>query len=316
MVLLQNDNFIRMHITECRNYLSYRMFLTLIPTFPICSVNEHRSCDGQLSSDGSRRFRQVSMIKILEFTGRPFFHILEEFGKILLLFLSTVAWLFRPPFRFHVVFKQMAFVGVDSLPVVLITGTFTGMVLAVQTYYGFRMFGGESLVGATVALSMTRELGPAITALMVTGRTGSSMAAEIGTMCVTEQVDALYTMSVNPVQYLIMPRILAGIVMLPILTITSDFIGILGGYFVGVHLLNINSGIFVARIIEFVTIADVSNGLIKSAVFGLILTLIGCYKGFNTTGGAAGVGRATTQAVVYASVAILISDYFLTTVMF
>ena len=135
-------------------------------------------------------------------------------------------------------------------------------------------------------------------------------------MRVTEQIDALYTMSVNPVQYLIMPRVVAGIVMLPVLTVASDFIGILGGYFVGVHLLNINAGIFVARIIEFVNIYDVVNGLIKSAVFGLILTLIGCYKGFNTTGGAAGVGRATTQAVVYSSVSILISDYFLTTVMF
>lgn len=256
------------------------------------------------------------MIKILEFAGRPLIFITEEFGKILFLFLSTVSWFFRPPFRFHEIFKQMAFVGVGSLPVVLITGAFTGMVLAVQTYYGFRMFGGESLVGATVALSMTRELGPAITALMVTGRTGSSMAAEIGTMRVTEQIDALYTMSVSPVQYLIMPRVVAGIVMLPILTVASDFVGILGGYFVGVKLLNINSGIFVARIIEFVNIYDVLNGLIKSTVFGLILTLIGCYKGFNTTGGAAGVGRATTQAVVYSSVSILISDYFLTTVMF
>ncbi|MBW1865045.1 MAG: ABC transporter permease, partial [Deltaproteobacteria bacterium] len=227
------------------------------------------------------------MIKFLEFTGRPFILVIEEFGKILLLFLSTVSWLFRPPFRFHVIFKQMEFVGVGSLPVVLITGAFTGMVLAIQTYYGFKMFGGESLVGAIVALSMTRELGPAITALMVTGRTGSSMAAEIGTMRVTEQIDALYTMSVSPVQYLIMPRVLAGIVMLPILTVTSDFI---------------------ARIIEFVNIYDVLNGLIKSVFFGLILSLVGCYKGFYTTGGAAGVGRATTQAVVYASVSILISD--------
>jgi phospholipid/cholesterol/gamma-HCH transport system permease protein len=256
------------------------------------------------------------MIKILEFTGRPFILVIEEFGKILLLFLSTVSWLFRPPFRFHVIFKQMEFVGVGSLPVVLITGAFTGMVLAIQTYYGFKMFGGESLVGAIVALSMTRELGPAITALMVTGRTGSSMAAEIGTMRVTEQIDALYTMSVSPVQYLIMPRVLAGIVMLPILTVTSDFIGILGGYFVGVHVLKVNSGIFIARIIEFVNIYDVLNGLIKSTFFGLILSLVGCYKGFYTTGGAAGVGRATTQAVVYASVSILISDYFLTAIMF
>jgi len=256
------------------------------------------------------------MIKVFEYVGTPFVRIVEEFGRVLLLLITTVAWFFRPPFRVRVIFKQMEFVGLNSSPVVLITGTFTGMVLAIQTYYGFRMFGGESLVGATVALSMTRELGPAITALMVTGRAGSAMAAEIGTMKVTEQIDALYAMSVNPVQYLVMPRVIAGIIMLPILTIVSDFIGILGGYFVGVRLLNINSGIFIARIIEFVDLADIFNGLIKSAFFGLILSLIGCYKGFYTTGGAAGVGRATTQAVVYSSVSILISDYFLTAAMF
>lgn len=240
----------------------------------------------------------------------------EEFGRVLLLLISSVAWMARPPFRFRVAFRQLEFVGVNSLTVVGITGTFTGMVLALQTYYGFRMFGGESLVGATVVLSMTRELGPVITALMVTGRAGSAMAAELGTMKVTEQIDALYTMSVNPIQYLVVPRIIAGVLMLPLLTVISDFIGAVGGYFVGVKLLNINSGIFMARIYEFVEFDDIFNGLIKSAVFGLILSLVGCYKGFYTTGGAEGVGRATTQSVVISSVAILISDYFLTAVMF
>jgi len=210
----------------------------------------------------------------------------------------------------------MEFVGVNSLTVVAITGIFTGMVLALQTYYGFRLFGGESLVGATVALSMTRELGPVITSLMVTGRAGSAMAAELGTMRVTEQIDALYSMSVNPIQFLVVPRIIAGIIMLPVATVISDFIGVAGGYFVGVKLLKINSGIFMARIIEFVELQDIFNGLIKSACFGLILALVGCYKGFFTTGGAEGVGRATTQAVVISSVAILISDYLLTAVMF
>jgi len=256
------------------------------------------------------------MIRILEFTGRPVILIIEEFGKVLLLFLSAVSWAIRPPFRFSVLFKQMEFVGVHSLTVVAITGIFTGMVLALQTYYGFRLFGGESLVGATVALSMTRELGPVITSLMVTGRAGSAMAAELGTMRVTEQIDALYSMSVNPIQFLVVPRIIAGIIMLPVLTVISDFIGVAGGYFVGVKLLKINSGIFMARIIEFVEFQDIFNGLVKSACFGLILALVGCYKGFFTTGGAEGVGKATTQAVVISSVAILISDYFLTAVMF
>lgn len=256
------------------------------------------------------------MVRFLEFAGRPFVLIIEAFGRVSLLLVATFSWMVRPPYRVHEVFRQMEFVGVNSLPVVLITGAFTGMVLAIQTYYGFRMFGGESLVGVTVALSMTRELGPAITALMVTGRAGSAMAAELGTMRVTEQIDALYSMSVSPVQYLIMPRVVAGVVMLPLLTIVSDFIGIVGGYVVGVGMLNINSGIFMARIVEFVDISDIVNGLIKASVFGLILSLVGCYKGFNTSGGAAGVGRATTQSVVISSVSILISDYFLTAVMF
>ncbi|MEW6672571.1 MAG: ABC transporter permease [Thermodesulfobacteriota bacterium] len=256
------------------------------------------------------------MIKLFEIAGKPFVIMIEEFGRIMLLLLEAISWMMRPPFRFRIVFKQMEFVGVHSLTVVIITGAFTGMVLALQTYYGFRMFGGESLVGATVALSMTRELGPVITALMVTGRAGSAMAAEIGTMRVTEQIDALYTMSVNPIQFLIMPRIIAGILMLPVLTILSDFIGCVGGYFVGVKLLKINSGIFMARIVELVELEDIFNGLIKAACFGLILTLVGCYKGFFTSGGAEGVGRATTQSVVFSSVAILISDYFLTAVMF
>ena len=256
------------------------------------------------------------MIYFFELAGRPIKLFVEESGKITLLFISALTWLVRPPFRLRLIAKQMEFVGVQSLSVVLITAAFAGMVLALQTYYGFRMFGGESLVGATVALSLTRELGPVFTALMVTGRAGSAMAAELGTMKVTEQVDALYTMSVNPVQYLIVPRIVAAILMVPILTILADFIGVVGGYFVGVHLLGINSGIFMARIIEFVDMDDITNGLIKSAFFGLILSLIGTYKGFYTTGGAEGVGKATTEAVVYASVSLLISDYILTALMF
>ena len=171
-------------------------------------------------------------------------------------------------------------------------------------------------MGSTVALAMTRELGPVFTALMVTGRVGSAMAAELGTMKVSEQIDALSSMSVNPVQFLVMPRIIAAILMLPVLTIISDFVGIVGGYFVGVNLLKINSGIFIAKIIDIVELDDIFNGLIKAAFFGLIISLIGCYKGINTIGGAEGVGRATTQAVVLSSVAIFISDYFLTAVMF
>ena len=222
----------------------------------------------------------------------------------------------RPPLKLRNIFKQMEFVGVKSIFVVVLTGTFTGMVLALQGYHGFRMFSAESLVGSTVALSMTRELGPVLTSLMVTARAGSAMAAELGTMRVTEQIDALYVMAVNPVKHLIVPRVIAGVLMVPVLTVVSDFVGILGGYFVGVHLLGINSGVFIKNITRLVTLEDIYNGLIKAACFGLILSLIGCYKGFNTSGGAEGVGRATTEAVVLASITILVSDYFLTAIMF
>jgi phospholipid/cholesterol/gamma-HCH transport system permease protein len=240
----------------------------------------------------------------------------EEMGKILFLFLSVLSWMARPPLKLRLIFKQMEFVGVKSIFVVVLTGTFTGMVMALQGYHGFRMFSAESLVGSTVALGMTRELGPVLTSLMVTARAGSAMAAELGTMRVTEQIDALYVMAANPVKHLIVPRMIAGVIMLPVLTIVSDFMGIMGGYFVGVVILNINSGIFVKNIYKYVELNDIYNGLVKAAFFGLILSLIGCYKGFNTKGGAEGVGKATTEAVVLASIMILISDYFLTAIMF
>ncbi|MCD6486155.1 MAG: ABC transporter permease [Syntrophobacterales bacterium] len=248
--------------------------------------------------------------------GRAILENIEEMGRILILFLSVLAWMARPPLKLRLIFKQMEFVGVKSIFVVVLTGTFTGMVMALQGYYGFRMFNAESLVGSTVALGMTRELGPVLTALMVTARAGSAMAAELGTMRVTEQIDALYVMAANPVKHLIVPRVIAGVIMLPALTIVSDFMGILGGYFVGVPVLGINSGAFINNINKLVDLGDIYNGLIKAAFFGLILSVVGCYKGFNTTGGAEGVGKATTEAVVLAAISILISDYFLTAIMF
>jgi len=242
--------------------------------------------------------------------------LVEGLGRLMLLFIQAVRWAFVPPLRLGLIFKQMEFVGVKSTWVVLLTGAFTGGVLALQTYHGFVMFSAESLVGATVALSMTRELGPVLTSLMVTARAGSAMAAELGTMRVTEQIDALSVMAVNPVKYLVVPRILASLAMLPILTVLSDFIGVVGGYVVGVYLLQINPGSFMSNLYDIVTLDDIFNGLIKSVVFGLILSTISCYKGFNTTGGAEGVGRATTEAVVLSSITILVSDYFLTAIMF
>jgi phospholipid/cholesterol/gamma-HCH transport system permease protein len=253
---------------------------------------------------------------VMERLGRVILHAVEETGRIIMLFLSVVAWASRPPFKIGNILKQMEFVGVKSIFVVVLTGTFSGMVIALQSYHGFRLFSAESMVGAGVALSMTRELGPVLTSLMVTARAGSAMAAEIGSMKVTEQIDALYVMAANPIKHLIVPRVIASILMVPLLTAVSDFVGIIGGYFVGVHVLHINEGDFMKNITKMVETDDLYNGLIKAACFGLILSVIGCYKGFNTRGGAEGVGRATTEAVVLSSVTILVSDYFLTAIMF
>ncbi|MBN1829811.1 MAG: ABC transporter permease [Deltaproteobacteria bacterium] len=256
------------------------------------------------------------LIQAIDRFGRSILWYVEEMGRISLFFISALSWLVRSPLKVRLVFKQMEFVGVKSIFVVVLTGTFTGMVMSLQGYYGFRLFSAESLVGSTVALGMTRELGPVLTALMVTARAGSAMAAELGTMKVTEQIDALYVMAANPIRHLIVPRVVASIAMVPALTIVSDFMGIMGGYFVGVKLLKINEGIFLKNIYKLVGLDDIYNGLIKAACFGLILSLVGCYKGFTTYGGAEGVGRATTEAVVIASISILISDYFLTALMF
>jgi phospholipid/cholesterol/gamma-HCH transport system permease protein len=246
----------------------------------------------------------------------PIRNFTSEFGAIWMMFMNTVFWTFRRPFRFALVFKQMEFIGVRSIWLVAATGLTTGMVLALQSYIAFRLFSSESLVGATVALSMTRELGPVLTALMVTGRAGSAIAAELGTMRVTEQIDALTVMALNPVKYLVVPRVLASLLMLPILTVIADFIGVVGSYFVGVKMLGINEGTFMSRMVKYVYLEDIYNGLAKAACFGVILAVVSCYKGFYTKGGAEGVGRATTEAVVMSSITILIADYVLTSLMF
>ncbi|HYA03580.1 MAG TPA: ABC transporter permease [Syntrophobacteria bacterium] len=253
---------------------------------------------------------------LVEYVGRLFFHLVAVAGQMAMMLAQAISWLFRPPLKLALIFKQMEFVGVKSTTVVILTGASTGAVLALQTYYGFSKFNAESMVGAVVTLSMTRELGPVLTALMVTARAGSGMATELGTMRVTEQIDALEVMASNPIKHLVVPRLVATVLMLPLLTIISDFVGVVGGYLIGVNLLQINPGLFMNKVYEIVELSDLVNGLVKAACFGLILSLVGCYKGFATTGGAEGVGRAATEAVVLASVLILISDYFLTALMF
>ncbi len=248
--------------------------------------------------------------------GRVTGRFVQELGGMALLLGQSLLFLPRRPYRWRYFFRQLEFIGVKSLFIVILTGLFTGMVLALQAYYGLRKFGGESMLGAGVALSMTRELGPVLTSLMVAARAGSAMAAELGTMKVTEQVDALLAMAVHPVHYLALPRLLASTIMVPLLTVVSVFIGIVGGYFVGVILLGVNPGTYMQKMLEVVTADDLYNGLFKSVVFGLLLAVISCYQGLQAQGGAEGVGLVTTRAVVLSAIAILIFDYILTAMLF
>ena len=233
-----------------------------------------------------------------------------DVGGLALLLGQVARWAVRPPYRVANYFAQLDFVGVGSILIVCLTGTFSGMVFAHQSARAFQMFNAESMVGPTVALVITRELAPVFTALMVTMRAGSAMCTELGTMRVTEQVDALETMAVNPVQYLLVPRILAGLTMVPALTMLFDMCGLAGGFFVAVAGTGVSAGTFLTRTQQWLDPEDINEGLIKAAVFGLTVTLIACYRGFHATGGAKGVGQATTQAMVNSALAIFILDYF------
>ncbi len=255
------------------------------------------------------------MTIFFEKIGRFVIGILGSTGLISTMLFKAVGHAFTRPFKFRNLFKQMEFVGVQSLFVVILTGAFTGMVLALQSYNALKRFGAESMVGPAVALSMARELGPVLTGLMVSGRAGSAMATELGTMRVTEQIDAIYTMGVNPIKYLVTPRVLAGLLMLPLLAIVTDFVGMLGGYMVGVKFLGINPGVYIGRTMDYVGVGDIIDGLIKAFFFGIIITLSACYNGYYATGGAEGVGKAATRAVVMGCVLILISDYIITSFM-
>ncbi|MBN8554765.1 MAG: ABC transporter permease [Deltaproteobacteria bacterium] len=242
--------------------------------------------------------------------------VLVEFGGFIVTMVQGIRALFIRPFRINLIFKEAETIGVNSTFIILLTGLFTGAVLALQSGKAFRLFNAEGVTGAVVALSLFRELGPVMTGLMIAARSGSSMAAQIGTMRVTQQIDALEVMAVDPVSYLIAPRIIAAFVMVPLLSIIFDMMGIFGSYLVGVGMLEINEATFFEKIEAYVKTEDMWDGLIKAAAFGIIIAVVGCRKGFLTEGGAEGVGRATTQAVVIASVTILIADYFLTAMMF
>ncbi|MBI5795237.1 MAG: ABC transporter permease, partial [Planctomycetes bacterium] len=220
-----------------------------------------------------------------------------------------------PPYLLRRIVKQINFIGVKTTLVIILTGSFTGMVLALQTYYALVKFGAETSLGPVVALSLIRELGPVLSALMVIGRAGSALTAEIGIMRISEQIDALDAMALNPYKYLVIPNLLAGIISLPLLNAIFVVVGVWGGYAVGVGLTGVSSGTYFGGIRDFVSAKDILEGLYKSLSFGMLITWISCYKGYYTGYGAEGVSKATTQAVVLSSVTILIWDYFMTSIL-
>ncbi len=256
------------------------------------------------------------MLYFFESIGSGVLNILKDIGGIVELLLSTILTIFSGPVRIRRTFEQMYYVGVQSTLIVFLTSMFVGMVEALQIYHGFHKFGADNMIGYTVAVSLGRELAPVLTALMIVARNVSAMAAEIGTMKVTQQIDALEVMAVDSVNFIVAPRIIAMTIMLPALVIISNAVGNIGGYLVGINVLNLNPTAYVKNIQIYIDMSDLTYGLIKAGVFGLIVSLIGCYMGLNTTGGAKGVGNSTTKAVVAASISILVADYFLTALLF
>ncbi|HVW25395.1 MAG TPA: ABC transporter permease [Polyangiaceae bacterium] len=245
----------------------------------------------------------------------PVVDVLDRIGNLVLLTGQTLAWLVRPPYRFGQALAAMEFIGVESIFIVGLTGTFSGMVLALQTTNSLRQFGAEGVVGSVVAVSLTREISPVFASLMVTARAGSAMAAELGNMRVTEQIDAIVTMGVSPVQYLLSPRLLASVVMVPLLTILYTCVGLAGAWLVAVQGLGVDPGVFLSNIEKYMVPKDFFMGEIKALVFGFLVCAISCNQGYNASGGARGVGIATTRAVVESAVAILIANYLITSLM-
>lgn len=255
------------------------------------------------------------MIRYLERIGRGVLDILEYFGAVLILIYQTGLQLKYLPKARHVL-RQMAHLGVDTLPIVSLTMLFTGMVITLQTATEFIKYGAQSTVGGIVAIAMGRELGPVLTGVVAAGRVGAAITAEISTMKVTEQIDALRVMATDPVRYLVVPRLIACMIMLPLLVIFADIIGTIGGYLVATGYAGINSVTYIQSIESFVIMHDVTGGLLKSVVFGVIIAIIGCYQGLNAPNGAVGVGKATTQSVVGSIIAIFISNCILSLLLY
>ncbi|MCP4355552.1 MAG: ABC transporter permease [Proteobacteria bacterium] len=255
--------------------------------------------------------------EIIEFIGRKTIDLIEGAGSISLFMMNFFKQLIRRPLYLRLTFRQAEILGVNSLPIVLLTSFFTGAVLALQAYHGFNNKAlADATLGSVVALSILRELGPVLAGLMVSGRVGAAIAAELGTMKVSEQIDAMITLATNPIKYLVVPRVLACCLMLPLLVIIADVVGILGGYLISTTMLDINGSSYLQSSFSNVQFDDIFIGLIKALTFGFIIGIIGCYQGMKTSSGAEGVGRSTTTAVVYSSVLIFVADYFVTAFLF
>ncbi|MFV9875900.1 MAG: MlaE family ABC transporter permease [Rickettsiales endosymbiont of Dermacentor nuttalli] len=248
--------------------------------------------------------------------GYRFIHLLSNIGSIAIFTFSSLIGLFTRPLQLRLIAYQILEIGYYSLTVVGLTAFFTGAVLALQSYTGFSRFSAESSIATVVVLSITRELGPVLAGLMVSGRIGASMAAEIASMRVTEQIDALQSLSTDPIKYLVTPRVIASIIMLPCLVLISDIIGVMGGYLVSVHKLRFNPVIYLKNTFQYLEAIDVISGLTKAAIFGFIIAVISCHAGYHSKRGAQGVGAATTNAVVLSSILILIFNYIITGLFF
>ena len=253
---------------------------------------------------------------LFQIVGHYAYNLIDSFGYKIVFFFRCVKSCVSPKYYHRILFQQLIKIGFNSLPVVGMTALFTGMVLALQSYTGFSRFSAESAIPNVVVLSITRELSPVLAGLMVAGRSGAAIAAEIGTMKVTEQIDALKTLSTNPLNYLVAPRMVAGFLSLPMLVFVGDIIGVFGGFLICTYLLNFNSEVYLINTYNFVQFIDIFSGLVKASIFGIIISFMGCFHGFHAKGGAQGVGLATTYSVVSSSILILFSNYIITSLFF
>ncbi|HAM53574.1 MAG TPA: ABC transporter permease [Nitrospiraceae bacterium] len=258
-----------------------------------------------------RKTKHVPGERLIRTLGSWVLATLWTMGHMFLFLINSCSFAFIPPFKFRQLLREIRFIGTKSMTVIFLMGSFTGMVLALQIYHTLSKFGSEAMLGPAVSLSLIRELGPVLCALTITGRAGSALTAEIGIMRITEQIDALTAMALNPLRYLIIPKIVAAIIVFPLLTCIFDVVGIYGGYLVGVKLLGLSSGVYFSQMKHFVDIQDIMIGFYKAFAFGILVLWVCCYKGFYTGYGAEGVSKSTTEAVVMSSVLILVSDYVL-----